>query len=668
MSLLTTFAPNGMAVRFQSHSPRAYYLMENPTTSRLMEKKAWGKRLTSVTTVLNVIDKPALKWWGQGIGIIGLSTLLREGIIDITADGYEVLDPKLEADLLEAIAADALTLDGKMVREDQQIAKLMTFKKLTVNHVTRTAAKRGTTAHNAFETWAQTGVLPFPDAYPDEQRPYVVALRKFFEENTITDLDTEVIVASPKYRFGGRYDIRGRQLPVTNVRPCSASPAHAAKNLQKPGVCRARGRWDPAPPARLRGKTLGLLGVGTIGAALAATAKHFGMRVKGYTRQRGQRRRRRVLPRSAGGRRRRVRVRSRLSRQRDAGHGGDASSDRTRAAARAAAARRVRQPGPRRRRRRAALAALQEGRLAGAVLDVFETEPLPADHVFWRLPNVLITSHTAALSAPPDIAPIFIDNYRRLLRGEPLQYRVDFEQGILTDAVPDARRRREDLLGRARRGRSAAADHGPRRDARVVEPPHSGPVGALPDDRLRQPRRRPQRRAARPVLDSGDGRRCGGGAGRGGDRVGARVRRVDGRHDRAGARAEPSLARALADPRLHGVRRPAVGAGRQRGRGGARRAIDHDARGGDVGDGAVHLRRRNAARARGRGHRGPAGGEGHQRRLLRAAGGDPRVERHARSAGRHHDADAGHPRGDRPARAGRERPHHREGDPGLAAW
>jgi phosphoglycerate dehydrogenase-like enzyme len=74
-------------------------------------------------------------------------------------------------------------------------------------------------------------------------------------------------------------------------------------------------------------------------------------------------------------------------------------------------------------------AALQEGRLAGAVLDVFETEPLPADHVFWCLPNVLITSHTAALSAPADIAPLFVDNYRRLLRGEPLQYRVDFERG-----------------------------------------------------------------------------------------------------------------------------------------------------------------------------------------------------------------------------------------------
>jgi phosphoglycerate dehydrogenase-like enzyme len=74
-------------------------------------------------------------------------------------------------------------------------------------------------------------------------------------------------------------------------------------------------------------------------------------------------------------------------------------------------------------------AALREGRLAGAVLDVFEEEPLPADHVFWRTPNLLITSHTAALSFPEDIAPVFIENYRRLLRGEPLLHRVDFDRG-----------------------------------------------------------------------------------------------------------------------------------------------------------------------------------------------------------------------------------------------
>ena len=59
--------------------------------------------------------------------------------------------------------------------------------------------------------------------------------------------------------------------------------AHERKIFEKQ-ASQAAGRWDPAPPARLRGKQLGLLGVGTIGAALARTAKHFGMRVKGYTR------------------------------------------------------------------------------------------------------------------------------------------------------------------------------------------------------------------------------------------------------------------------------------------------------------------------------------------------------------------------------------------------
>ena len=74
-------------------------------------------------------------------------------------------------------------------------------------------------------------------------------------------------------------------------------------------------------------------------------------------------------------------------------------------------------------------AALTEGRLAGAVLDVFQEEPLPSGHVFWRTPHLLITAHTAALSVPEDIAPVFIENYRRLLRGEPLKYRVDFDLG-----------------------------------------------------------------------------------------------------------------------------------------------------------------------------------------------------------------------------------------------
>src|SRR4051812_6951630 len=60
--------------------------------------------------------------------------------------------------------------------------------------------------------------------------------------------------------------------------------AHERRLLEK-YRSQLEGRWDPAPPGSLRGKRIGLLGVGTIGAALARTAKHFGMRVHGYTRE-----------------------------------------------------------------------------------------------------------------------------------------------------------------------------------------------------------------------------------------------------------------------------------------------------------------------------------------------------------------------------------------------
>jgi hypothetical protein len=42
---------------------------------------------------------------------------------------------------------------------------------------------------------------------------------------------------------------------------------------------------------------------------------------------------------------------------------------------------------------------------------------------------VLLTFHTAALSAPRDIAPVFVENYRRWVAGAPLRHQVDFERG-----------------------------------------------------------------------------------------------------------------------------------------------------------------------------------------------------------------------------------------------
>jgi phosphoglycerate dehydrogenase-like enzyme len=73
--------------------------------------------------------------------------------------------------------------------------------------------------------------------------------------------------------------------------------------------------------------------------------------------------------------------------------------------------------------------ALEAGVIGGAVLDVFETEPLPQDSPLWSLSNVLVTPHYSALSFPEDIGAIFVDNYHRFTRNEPLRHVVDFEAG-----------------------------------------------------------------------------------------------------------------------------------------------------------------------------------------------------------------------------------------------
>lgn len=79
----------------------------------------------------------------------------------------------------------------------------------------------------------------------------------------------------------------------------------------------------------------------------------------------------------------------------------------------------------------ALIAALREGRLAGAGLDVTDPEPLPADSSLWALPNVLITGHHAA--ATPRLwergIVLLEDNVARFLKGEALRNAVDTKAG-----------------------------------------------------------------------------------------------------------------------------------------------------------------------------------------------------------------------------------------------
>ena len=202
---------------------------------------------------------------------------------------------------------------------------------------------------------------------------------------------------------------------------------HERKILQR---CEAQkqARWDPTLTGTLRGKTVGLLGVGSIGAEVARAAKFFNMTVRGYTRA------------------------SEDSPYVDAYYHGDSllafARDldylisilpNTTATRGIISAGLLAQLPPRALLMNvgrgsavdeAALCdALQNGKIAGAVLDVFTTEPLPANHPLWKTPNTLITSHTSAPSFPEGIARLFAENYRRYRTGEPLQYQVDFERG-----------------------------------------------------------------------------------------------------------------------------------------------------------------------------------------------------------------------------------------------
>src|SRR5947199_2812589 len=73
------------------------------------------------------------------------------------------------------------------------------------------------------------------------------------------------------------------------------------------------------------------------------------------------------------------------------------------------------------------VAALRAGEIAGAGLDVFEQEPLPADHPLWTTPGVLITPHTAGFGPYLDERrfEILLDNCRRFTAGQPLRNVVD---------------------------------------------------------------------------------------------------------------------------------------------------------------------------------------------------------------------------------------------------
>lgn len=186
--------------------------------------------------------------------------------------------------------------------------------------------------------------------------------------------------------------------------------------------------WSPRPPKSLAGKTMSVLGTGTIGAHVAGVAKSFGMETRGVSRSGrlvenfdtvgradeilntlagtdvlintlpGTEQTRGILNGALMG------VLSADATLFNLGRGNALCEGELRAW-------------------------LESHERASAVLDVFAVEPLPADHWLWKHPQVSITPHVSAVSFPEDVVRVFMENLQRRRVGNKLAHVVDLKLG-----------------------------------------------------------------------------------------------------------------------------------------------------------------------------------------------------------------------------------------------
>jgi phosphoglycerate dehydrogenase-like enzyme len=191
--------------------------------------------------------------------------------------------------------------------------------------------------------------------------------------------------------------------------------------------------WQMSRVAALEGRTVGLVGVGAIGSAVAVRARAFGMRTLGLGRSDPRGRRVTGVDRLLA----RDELAALLS-ESDWVVVAAADTPETRGMIGAAELAAMKPGAVLVNVARGSLideaalvAALRAGRIGGAALDVFASEPLPPESPLWELPNLLVTPHIAT-NVPEYLARAieqFATNVRRFLAGEPLLNQVDRRRG-----------------------------------------------------------------------------------------------------------------------------------------------------------------------------------------------------------------------------------------------
>lgn len=201
-----------------------------------------------------------------------------------------------------------------------------------------------------------------------------------------------------------------------------------AQDLRRAYAAQSRRAWEQWEPALLRGRCLGVAGLGEIGRTIAERARAFGMDVVGLRRGEGPSpgvertygfaRMDEFLPLADY-----IVISLPLTPETRHLFGGPQFSRMKHGAWLVNVGR-----GPV-VDTAALIDALRSGHLGGAILDVIETEPLPADSPLWAMPNVTITPHISGLSDPAYVSDFFCDNARRFADGLSLRGLVDRERG-----------------------------------------------------------------------------------------------------------------------------------------------------------------------------------------------------------------------------------------------
>lgn len=179
VGVVQSTTPAGIEIYYQAGPKRLYKIKPSGLSEGLWNYDEW-REVPSVSQVLDVLEKGGLSWWGMKVGVEGLQTLLN-------------------------IEWEQLPVHWHLASVEEIVA-LLTERKLTVNHVRDKAADRGTSVHKALEAFAETGVVPDPKFYPENEQGYVAGLVAFINDAHPNTLSSELMVASAKHGFAGRFD------------------------------------------------------------------------------------------------------------------------------------------------------------------------------------------------------------------------------------------------------------------------------------------------------------------------------------------------------------------------------------------------------------------------------------------------------------------------------